>query len=105
MNNIGIITCFNESKICSSYGCFKAFNDRNASFKDYDLNSEIICFIHCNGCSENSLEQMLHRANQMKNRGVDTIHISTCIKINCKMYNDFIKLLSKEFNIIGYTHD
>lgn len=105
MNKIGIINCYNESKMCSSFGCFKAFNDRTASFEKYDKISEIICFTHCNGCSEEAIQQVLYRANQMKKRGVDTIHLSTCIKINCRFYEQFIEALSKEFNIVRYTHD
>ena len=105
MSKIGIINCFNESKECTSFGCFKAFSDRNASFVDYDKDSEITCFVHCNGCSEASVSQVLDKANAMKGRGVDTIHLATCIKLNCPFYNQFIDSLSRKSNIVGYTHD
>jgi predicted metal-binding protein len=105
MNKIGIINCYNESRECSSFGCFKAFNDREASFKNYDCNSEIICFAHCNGCSENSVNQVLDRARIMKKKGVDTIHLSTCIKLKCSLYNKIIESLGNEIDIVGYSHD
>lgn len=105
MSKIGIINCYNESRECSSFGCFKAFNSRKASFENYDSSSEIICFAHCNGCSEASVNQVLERAGRMKRRGVDTIHLATCIKLNCHLYHKFIEALSKEFHIVGYSHD
>lgn len=105
MSKIGIINCYNESKECSSFGCFKAFNDRAASFKNYDESSEIISFVHCNGCSETSVNQVLDRAKSMKKRGVDSIHLATCIKLNCPFYNKFIDELSKKLDVKGYTHD
>ena len=105
MSKIGIINCYNESKECTSFGCFKAFNERVAAFENHDKDSEIICFVHCNGCSQDSIDQVLDRANRMKAKGVDTIHLATCIKLKCSFYNQFIDSLNKEFNIIGYTHD
>lgn len=105
MSKVGIINCYNESKICSSFGCFNAFNKKEGSFKNYNKDYEIICFTHCNGCSDDSIDKVLYKASRMKNRGVDTIHLGTCIKLKCKFYNEFMKELSKEFNVIGYTHD
>ncbi|HAR85805.1 MAG TPA: hypothetical protein DCR69_08735 [Clostridium sp.] len=35
MSKIGIINCYNESKECTSFGCFRAFNERVATFKNY----------------------------------------------------------------------
>ncbi|GLC31703.1 CGGC domain-containing protein [Clostridium omnivorum] len=105
MSKIGIINCYNESRTCSSYGCFKAFNNREGSFKNYDSNSEVMCFVHCNGCSEDSVQQVLEKSRIMKNKGVDTIHLSTCIKLKCPLYNKFIEALGKEIDIVGYSHD
>jgi predicted metal-binding protein len=105
MSKIGIINCYNESKICSSFGCFKAFNDRGSAFEDYDKDTEVICFVHCNGCSDDSIKQVMDRANSMKKRGVTTIHLATCIKIKCPWSAEFIKALSGNFDIISYTHE
>jgi hypothetical protein len=40
----------------------------------------------------------------MKKAGVDTIHIGSCIKLNCPNYSEFINILSKDFKIVPYTH-
>jgi hypothetical protein len=40
----------------------------------------------------------------MKKAGVDTIHISSCIKLKCPNYNEFISILSKDFKMVPFTH-
>lgn len=105
MKKIGIINCFEVSTRCTGSGCFKAVNNKTGSFERYeDEDIEMISFIHCNGCSENSLEQVLERAEKMKLRGVDVIHMSTCIKSKCPKYEVFMEELSKNFEVVGYSH-
>lgn len=104
MKKIGIINCFEVSKRCSGSGCFKAFNNKTASFEDCDKEAEILSFVHCNGCSVNSVEQVMARAKRMKEIGVTTIHLSSCIRSKCPWYEEFIDELSNDFEVIGYTH-
>ncbi|MBU3110807.1 CGGC domain-containing protein [Clostridium lacusfryxellense] len=40
----------------------------------------------------------------LKKQGVCSVHLSTCIRASCPYYNEFIKELSKNFEVIGYTH-
>ena len=101
---IGIINCFEVSKRCSGSGCFKAFNNKGDSFEKHGSEAELISFVHCNGCSENSVEQVASRAERMKELGVNTIHLSSCIRSKCPYYEEFIEALSKDFEVIGYTH-
>lgn len=105
MKKIGIINCYNESKQCPGTGCFNAFNGRAASFKDYDLEYVVSGFVHCNGCSKDSAELVLERAKTMKKAGIEVIHLSTCMKKMCPRYDEHLKILSKDFEVIGYTHD
>lgn len=105
MKKIGIINCYEVSKRCSGSGCFKAFNNNTGSFEDYnDEDKELISFVHCNGCGEQSIEEVLLRAKKMKKNGVDCIHLSSCIRSKCPWYDDFIRELSKDFKVVGYTH-
>lgn len=105
MRNIGIINCYNVSKRCSSSGCLKAFYARTGAFEKYkDEDAQVISFVHCNGCSENSVEQIIERAERMKKVGVDSIHLSSCVKSKCPWYDTFMEELSKEFTVEGYTH-
>lgn len=104
MRKIGIINCFEVSKRCSGSGCFKAFNNKTGSFESYDSDSELLSFVHCNGCSEQSVKQVVERAERMKDIGVTTIHLSSCIRSKCQWYDEFIQELSKNFEVINYTH-
>lgn len=104
MKKIGIINCFEVSKRCSGSGCFKAFNNKTGSFENYDSDSELLSFVHCNGCSEDSIEQVIKKANRMHDIGVTTIHLSSCIRSKCPSYNEFVAELSKKFEVENYTH-
>ncbi len=104
MKKIGIINCYDVSTRCSSSGCFKAFNERKGSFKDYEENTQLISYVHCNGCSEKSVQQVLLRAQAMKNVGVSVIHLATCIKKRCPKYEEFMKALKQEYEVVGYSH-
>lgn len=101
---VGIINCFEVSKRCSGSGCFKAFNNKGASFENYDTDSQLVSFVHCNGCSEDSVNQVVTRAQKMKEAGVNTIHLSSCVRSRCSYYKEFIEALSKDFEVVGYTH-
>lgn len=105
LKKIGIINCFDVSQRCSSSGCFKAAYNKTGSFTRYeDEDIQVISFVHCNGCSDNSTEQVLARAERMKKVGVDVIHLSTCIKSKCPYYDDFIAKLSEKYDVVGYSH-
>ncbi|MFZ5968758.1 MAG: CGGC domain-containing protein [Bacillota bacterium] len=105
MKKIGIINCYNVSKKCSGSGCLKSFNHRTGSFNRYDEEKmELISFVHCNGCSEEAIQQVLERVKRMRAKGVDTVHLSTCIKAKCPWYYDFIDVLADHVDVVGYTH-
>ncbi len=41
----------------------------------------------------------------MKEAGIEVIHLSTCMKKMCPRYDEHLKVLSKDFEVVGYTHD
>jgi predicted metal-binding protein len=41
----------------------------------------------------------------MKEAGIEVIHLSTCMKKMCPRYDEHLKALSKDFEVVGYTHD
>lgn len=105
MKKIGIINCFEVSKRCSGAGCFKAFNNKTGSFDKYkEQESQLVSFVHCNGCSDNSVHEVLLRAEKMRAAGVEVIHLSSCIRSKCPKYNEFVRELSKNFEVVGYSH-
>lgn len=105
MKKVGIINCYEVSTRCSGSGCFKAFNNKTGAFEEYQGEEiELVSFVHCNGCNEASVEEVLTKAKKMKAVGVEYIHLSSCVKAKCPLYDNFMKELSKEHNVVGYTH-
>jgi len=104
MKKIAILRCFKVSKKCTGSSCKKAFKNKTASFNDYEHNSEMVMDIPCTGCSTDSLKEIIISAKKFKKQGVESIHLSTCIKLNCAYYDEFIEELSNDFLVVGYTH-
>ena len=104
MKKIAVLRCFNVSSKCSGSGCTKAFRNKTASFDDYDENAEMIMSIPCSECSEDSIKEVCTSSKELQKQGVETIHLSTCIKSKCPYYNEFFEELSRDFQVIGYSH-
>jgi predicted metal-binding protein len=83
---------------CSGTGCFKAFFGRCDAFKDYGDDAVIHGFFHSGGDLDYKLERL-------KEKGVDAIHVSTCMRSKYHKYEDLMENLRKDFKIVvGYTH-
>lgn len=105
MKKIGIYVCGNVSKKCTANGCLRAFNENKDSFSIYEeLGYKLISFNNCNGCNEDPMESLLIKIEKFKKADVDTIHLSSCIRSKCEHYEEFVDELSKNFDVIGYTH-
>jgi len=105
MKKIGIINCFKKAQQCVGVYCFNSFSKKIDAFERYsDNDCEIIGFAHCNECCTSSIERIKERAQSLQKAGAETIHISSCIKVTCPNYNEFIKTLSQDFDIVEYTH-
>lgn len=104
MKKIAILRCFKVSKKCSGSSCTKAFKNKTASFNDYEEDSQMFMTIPCSGCSTDSLKEILISSSELKKQGVESIHLSTCIKSKCPYYNKFFEELSHDFQVVGYTH-
>ncbi|WFA10271.1 CGGC domain-containing protein [Tissierella sp. Yu-01] len=105
MKKIGIYVCGNVSKRCTANGCLRAFNDREDSFSNYsESDSKLVSFNNCNGCDGDPMESLLIKIEKFEKAGVDTIHLSSCIRGKCDHYQEFADELSKHFDVIGYTH-
>lgn len=105
MKRIGIYVCGDVSKRCTANGCMRAFNDNIDSFENYDKSSyKLVSFNNCNGCDEEAMVSLLLKIEKFKKANVDTIHLSSCIRSRCNHYQEFVDELSKNFDVIGYTH-
>jgi len=104
MKEIAVLRCFKVSSKCSGSGCIKAFNNKTASFNNYEGSLDMVMEIPCSGCSINSLKEVIDCSEKLKKQGIESIHLSTCIRGKCPYYNEFVEELSKGFQITGYTH-
>ena len=104
MKKIAVLRCFEVSNRCSGSGCTKAFRSKTASFNEYDDNLEMVMSIPCSGCSKDSLKEVLISSSELQKQGVETIHLSTCIRSKCPYYDEFFQELSKKFQVVGYSH-
>ena len=105
MTKIGIINCAKKAHQCVGVYCFNSFNKKIDAFERYsDSDCAIVGFAHCNECCASSLERIVERAQSLKKAGAEKIHISSCIKVTCLNYNEFIKTLSQDIDIVEYTH-
>nr|WP_048136133.1 CGGC domain-containing protein [Methanolobus tindarius] len=75
---IAVIRCDIVSEACPGVGCFMAFNKRSMHFKEYDENAEMVAFFTCGGCSGRRVYRLL---KSLKKRGVDVIHLSSCMQM------------------------
>lgn len=105
MEKIGIINCYEISKKCAGVGCINAFNEKSGAFDKYAFKDvEITNFVQCNGCNDNATVDIIEKSKKMEAEGIKTIHLSTCIKSDCKWYDEFVEELSKKFEVIDFTH-
>jgi hypothetical protein len=105
LEKIGIITCYKMSKQCAGKGCFASLNAGSDAFAAHaEAGFELVGFGHCNECCATSPSDIALRARTMQQAGATTLHVSTCIKVKCPHYHEFIEILSRDFKIIPYTH-
>lgn len=64
----------------------------------------MMSFTHCNGCCKDSVENVATIASKMKERGVDVVHLSSCVRSKCPFYDEFLSEISKNIEVVGYTH-
>ena len=82
---------------CTGAGCLKAYMNRIDAFADYPEDAELVGFTHSGGDLQRKIERF-------KTNGVDIIHLSSCMRSKYADYEKLGKELSKDFNVIGYTH-
>lgn len=104
VKKIAVLVCKDVADKCSAGGCFRAFNRREDAFEAYDSAVEITGFTHCSGCDDEAEALLDHKLNKLVKLGVDTLHLSTCIRGRCHKYAIFADELSQYFDIKGYTH-
>lgn len=98
MIKIAILVREETSARCTGKGCLKSFNNKTDSFSRYlSHDIELVGFFHSGG-------DLDYKLAKMKEAGVQVIHVSTCMRGKYDGYEDLVKKISTDFDVIGYTH-
>lgn len=96
---VAIIVRDETMQRCTGSGCMNAFFQRLDSFARYAEweDVELVAFTHNGGDIEKKIAVL-------KQKGVDVVHLSSCIRGKDPNYVQLAQLLSKHFAVVGYTH-
>lgn len=98
MIKIAILVRAETSDKCTGAGCLRSFNNKTESFERYkDLDVELVGFCHTGG-------DLNYKLEKLKKNGVQVIHVSTCMRAKYKNYEELVRTLSLDFDVVGYTH-
>ncbi|SDO98084.1 CGGC domain-containing protein [Desulforhopalus singaporensis] len=83
---------------CTGKGCLKSFFAKSESFARYQGSEVVLAgFFHSGGDLE-------YKIGKMKEAGVQVIHVSTCMRAKYEYYEELVKRLAEDFDVVGYTH-
>jgi len=83
-----------------------AFNKRSMHFEQYNDKAEMVAFFTCGGCSGRRVYRLI---KSIKKRGVDVIHLSSCMQMDnypkCPHIDEIKKTITDAgIEIIEGTH-
>lgn len=94
---IGILVREETMMNCTGKGCLNAFQQKKDAFAGYEGEVELLAFTHVGG-------DLDHKMKKMLDNGIETIHLSTCLRAKSPDYEALANRFSKHFNVVGYTH-
>lgn len=96
---IAIIVREETMMSCTGGGCMNAFFKKIDSFACYAGRDdvELVAFTHNGGDIEKKIAVL-------KKKGVDVVHLSSCIRAKDTKYELLARRLSENFAVVGYTH-
>jgi predicted metal-binding protein len=105
MAKIGIIRCQEHSEVCPGYFCFPAIRNKSGSFAAYDV-VELVGFDTCGGCGRGKSDKIVARAQRLKDKGAEAIHLSTCMMMGCPWKEVYAKDIQEKVAIpvVERTH-
>ena len=108
---VGLIRCLQTEDMCPATTCFKVMKAKKLAFEGINEDIEVIGVNTCGGCPG---KKAVTRAQEMVDRGADTIVLASCITkgnpigFACphaeKMKEAIQKKLGDKAKIIDYTH-
>ena len=102
MARIGILTCSNATQElgCSSVVCLADMRKRRGAFAAYPEEEKLtlIGILSCAGCPTlTGPDKLLQRIRGLTEFGVDTIHLSYCMKALCPYRSMYKKAMEEAF--------
>lgn len=94
---IGILVREDTMMRCTGKGCLNALIQRKDAFARYKDEIELMTFTHTGGDLNRKIEKMIEA-------GIESVHLSSCIRAKSPEYEALIKQLSEYFTVVGYTH-
>lgn len=73
---IAIIRCNIVSETCPGFACVSSFNNKTASFQEYDETDSLIAVFTCGGCSGRRVSRL---CASVQKHGATTVHLSSCM--------------------------
>lgn len=104
MTKIAIIRCDEKAKTCPGTTCFKVIREKQAAFEKYGDEIELVGFDTCGGCGLGKPDKVLQKAEALKERGAEVIHISSCVKSKCPYYVSYVDAVGTISKVEGNTH-
>lgn len=105
MAKVGVIRCDAHSENCPGTGCFAAMRDRAGKFAVHE-EVEIVGFDTCGGCGRGKPDKILSRAQRLKDKGAEAIHLGNCLVGACPSKEIYVQALKDqvEVEVIEGTH-
>ena len=98
MLKIAILVREETTMKCTGHGCLRSFLAKTESFARYrGREVELTGFFHSGG-------DLDYKLAKMKEVGVQVIHDSTCMRGRCEGYEELVKKIGTDFDVVGYTH-
>lgn len=93
---IAIMHCRKSSSVCTGAGCFRAYNNCQKSFQQYEGHKpELSAFLDCGGCGidRETDPGMIEKMDALKSIGVEKIHLGICINAECSDLQNIVDML------------
>lgn len=104
---IAIGVCEKINGICTTMGCFRAYNNKDKHFETYkDIETELVSFFTCDMCSKGTKENMENISKKLRDQEIDRLHLGVCAsKCEANRLEEIRDIFAKEdIEIVEGTH-